>query len=202
MNLKQIEYQGEIYESISELASAYNVKVSTLHSRLNRGWSLEKALESSSVDVNARCKGVSYKGVTYSSFVDLAMTLKVEYSMFMNIYRGRGCKDIDKTLNFYKNKTKKYILHGNVFNSLSDVATYYGLDDAIFYKAHSKNKGALSLQDCVKQCLLDSEVTFKGKKYKNLDSLLSCYNLTHSLFHTRLGIGWDLARAIETPKGL
>lgn len=42
-NNRYIEYQGQV-KTMTEWAELYNIKLATLWSRLNRGWSIEKAL--------------------------------------------------------------------------------------------------------------------------------------------------------------
>ncbi len=81
-NLYKVEYKGITYNSMAHLCAAYNSSFSTVHAPLNKGMTLEQALET---PLHSRKIGIVCFNKEYESIASLAR----EYNMYIHALRGR-----------------------------------------------------------------------------------------------------------------
>lgn len=116
-NCKSVFYNGVEYASMRDLANALNVKYSTLMSRLDRGSTLEEAIN--------KLKGYVYKGVTYPSLVALSKVSVVSLQCFG--VRLRSGWDVTKAVETPLNPGNRFVFRGVEYNSVQSFADAFGI---------------------------------------------------------------------------
>lgn len=128
MSSKKVIYKGVEYNSKKELALAYNINPSTLITRLNRGMSLDEAIN---LHVNEPVKTneiIIYKGVRYTSLKVIGEKYGLDVSIFL-----RTCErdKADKGLDYCINKAMQnrgVFYGGKQYRSYMELASDYGID--------------------------------------------------------------------------
>jgi hypothetical protein len=175
--------------------------MSTFTVRINKGWSLEKALTS---EVIYGYGAVDHLGNKWRTKSEMLKHYGLTFASFrFRINAGWSLKDalITKKCEKTANAIKCIDHLGNEFNSMTAMCRYYNVS----YKAFRERiRSGRSLE----QALTDESksngyrkrpVDHLGNKYYSYEEMCLAYNISTGTFRARINRGWDLEDALTKP---
>jgi len=126
----KVNFQGHLYESIAELARAYNQPLASVFQRIKRGWSLEQAVLLEKAEKKTTGQQITLKGVTYSSRIKACEALGLDHKVVHHrLKAGRSIEEAFGLVDFdYASKPKRFNVEGKKFDSLVDACEHFGID--------------------------------------------------------------------------
>lgn len=183
---KPVEFNGEIYPSLSALAREFDVPRHTLQNAINKGESLQELLKPTPVEEtpvkakktanpvakkNARNKPIEFQGETYPSLSALAREFKVPRHTLQNaINRGESLESVLAPEPAQKKTVKK--------------------------TQAKSNKSLIDSQDKRR----NNPVEFQGEKYASERALSAAFGIPHATFYQRVKRGWTIEEALGIDK--
>lgn len=115
------DHLGNNFSSISEMVRHYDITRNLFYARMRMGWSLEKILTTPARPIVE--KTVIYNGKKYLNHRELAMSLGIDYKLFMNRMKRWG--SIEKALLFDRSPRDHL---GNEFENVEEMCKYWGIN--------------------------------------------------------------------------
>lgn len=140
---------------------------------------------------------VEYNGNTYISISSLCKDLHLPYSPVSHKYHQT--KDINQAIEWgrhIKANPKAFIVWGHQYNSLSSIATAFGINKCCLENRLNENT---SIEEIITSLLQKETITFEGNTYPNLSALSTAYGMDPSLVIARLSYGLSLYDALYQP---
>lgn len=133
---RKIEFDGVVYASRKELAEAYGIKPYNLKNRLERGWTLEKALE-----IEMQPRHIQLNGVSYDSFRELERVLGLGLNVLRNrLRRGYTLEEATDPTFGESMRGRRVVYDGVEYKSLSDFCRKLDLPYSRVYKLTREGK--------------------------------------------------------------
>lgn len=144
-------------------------------------------------------KGIDleYQGKRYISLHSLCDDLKLPYSEVSHRYHKT--KDVEKAVEWGRTvvDTKKvYSLWGKDYNSLSQIATAFGVNLGSI-RARLDTDRENTLEEIISDLLQKETIVFEGKEYSGISVLATAYGKDPNLVFDRLAYGNTLDRALK-----
>lgn len=120
---------GKEYRSIAELARTYNLPVSTVRRRMNKGWTTEQAVHLEKTEKKTTGQRLTVNGVTYSSRQKACVVLGIDpRKVHERLKAGRSLAEAYGFIDFqYRSKPKVFLIEGREFKSLVEACKFYGI---------------------------------------------------------------------------
>lgn len=207
-NKSTYSVQGKNF-TIAELSQEYNAPIPTIRDRLQRGATLEQAIglveiKKGDLITQSQYKELAKKrnkkpklevnGKTYKTYKELAEA----YSLPVYVVRQRivdyGYSPEEAVT--AEGKTKKVIIAGVKYQSLSKAAEAYGIT---YEHLLAKMNNGLTIEQALGLEEYDTANTiiFKGKKYRSLAELASERNISVTKIRRRMSSGLSLEDAFQ-----
>ena len=189
---KIADHLGRQYNSIKEMADAWDINYDLLKDRINmRGWDIERAL-------TTPCQKRIVKdhlGIEYESYEKMADTWRISYRTLKS--RLKSGWDIEKALTTRGDgRSKKCKDHlGNEFNSIKEMCEYHNTPISAYTSARDSGK-------TVEEALNAGKKTYKdhlGNEFKMIKDMLEYHGITHGAYEARKKLGWTLEKILTTP---
>lgn len=200
----QTDHLGNNFESESAMVRHYNIPRPTFRSRIEKGWSLEKALTS-----GKRSYAVTdHLGNKFSSVSSMVKHYGISYQAFLS-RRNKGMSLEDALTTPLAKYTKSQNIKdhlGNHYNSYKELAEAYDLDEKTLkvrlYRGWSLEDSLLCSTH--KHSKYDKEVSVSiedhlGNTYPSYSSMAKAYGLSFNALYHRLNNGWSIKDALTTP---
>lgn len=199
------DHLGNQFSSEKGLAKHWNIGVTTLRGRLERGWSLKDALETPAATLEKK-KCTDHLGNYFESESARAKHWgKTASAVRARLKKGWSLKDALETPSEHGNLRKECVDHlGNHFKSESDRAKYWGIG---YGTVNSRLKLGWSLKDALETPGNEKPRAIKctdhlGNEFKSDIARAKHWNLGAATVRTRLAQGWSLKDALEKPTKL
>tara|TARA_R100000951_G_C2616923_1_gene173089 strand:- start:78 stop:1157 length:1080 start_codon:yes stop_codon:yes gene_type:complete len=192
---KEITYKGVTYPSIRHLATHLKVDVScdTFRRRLDKGMSIEDALNPRKIKVNA--KQITFKGKTFSSLQEAAKFAGINTSTLTA--RLSSGWSVEKAMT----ETKRVLpikLFGNFYKNKMAICKHFNIDYNTFTRRVSYG---LSIEQAIVSEKTEYEkrieFTFNGETFKNKKEAAEKYGIKPHVIRKRLMRGWTPEQAFE-----
>lgn len=189
-----VVYEGRCYPSISALAREAGVAYYRLRGRLQRGWDLERAMETERVLVGAR--PVRYQGRDYPSIKSLADELKLPSTTLWRKYDEEG--DVEKAVERCGAvaRNTSVCLWGVQYDSLEALAEAMGIN---YRTLHPAVKSGEPLEEAVERLMRTEPIQFEDKEYACFSDLCAAYRIQPVNVQARLRLGMPLSSALALP---
>lgn len=196
MSPNAVCYEGVWYRDYIALGEDFGLTAAAARYRMQTGISL------TGKGRVGRPTAVTWEGVEYGSYKELAEALEVDYRTLTAALRD-GCSLQEAIL-----KAKAYTprvgldYEGEHYDSRADLA---GVHDVPVNRLKSRLARGMSLQDALttpkkeKREIAGKPVTYNGKTYNSRTALCEDLGLNKNTINQRIADGWTLERAIETP---
>lgn len=200
----QTDHLGNNFESESAMTRYYNVPRPTFRSRIENGWSLEKALTFGKKSHTVQ----DHLGNEFSSISSMVKHYGISYQAFLS-RRNKGMSLEDALTTPLSKYTKSQNIKdhlGNHYNSYKELAEAYDLDektlkvrlyrgwsleDSLLCSTHKHSKYSKEVSVSIEDHL--------GNIYPSYSSMARAYNLTFNALYSRLNSGWSIKDALTTP---
>lgn len=196
------DHQGRTYSSITEMCSAYGVKVATYNYRIANGWSIEDALTTplnggikKKPEPKFRC--YDHKGNGYKTKKEMCATYGISTYVFKR--RLADGLTLEAALETPTSERKfAFRDHNGVeYTSLKDMCAYWHISVHTYQKRIS---GGFSIEKALTTPDDANPIKdHKGITYPTIQAMCDAYQITISLFNSRIRRGKELAEALETP---
>ena len=192
-NCTAVEYDNKYYDSVADLAEAYNLKPMTLYKRLNRGKSLEEAL--GSCRKKTKFNGV-YKNKEYTSLSSLSRETGVGRKR-IKTKLDSGCS-LEDAVAKCDNIIYSFPIEidGTVYTSLKQLAKAYNLKNQTIC---DRVKRGCKLKDALYPVDTHSGIktVYNGIEYNSILELAEAFNINDKTLRARLASGKPLDIALS-----
>ena len=186
---------GNTYNSIAEMAKAHDISVFLLHSRLSRGWSVEKALSREHKD------RVDHTGRQFGSVKEMCEHWNINPATYIKrIERGWS---IEKALTTPTENINKIVAPNGVeYKCLADACKDYGISSST---VNSRLAAGKSLEEALTTPVQEQKhksvhgyesTDHLGNKYESFSAMCRAYDINICTVNTRLERGWSLEKAL------
>ena len=190
------DHLGKEYETTQEMCKAYNIPKTTFEQRIKKGWPLEKALTGEK-HMERICK--DHLGNTYKSVPEMCKVYGINRQTYeVRVKSGLSVEEaLTKDLRTFKCKDHL----GNEYKSIDEMCKVYGIPRATYDK-HIK-KGWT-----IKKTLMQKKLNYPnkgckcqckdhlGNKYDTKKEMCDAYNISSSLYNSRIRHGWTIKDAL------
>ena len=199
-----LDHKGNSFQSNFEMARYYGVPALTLAKRLERGWSLERALTES---IRTQSNEVQdHLGNSFSSETEMFKHYGVSRKTAVNLLRADfPLKDVLTRNENLANSSRIWRDHLNKpYKGLKAMVTHYGLNTSVFYQ---RQRAGWTLKDTLETPLGDHTnkgVPCKdhlGNEFPSASQMLKHYGITQSAWLYRREHGWSLEESLTIPIG-
>ncbi|MCR5117119.1 MAG: hypothetical protein K6A97_06390 [Lachnospiraceae bacterium] len=210
VKIKICDHQGNEYNSLSEMAKAYNVPISTLQRRLGKGVPVEDALKKSNRTRSTNAIDMFYvdhEGNRFSTKEEMCDYWGVSKKTFAS--RIKEGFSLEKALTYRRNIIKDPL--GNEFSSIKDMCEYWGCSYTIFSQVR---KSAPTLMDALKEAAKRTEekrngngirhgrecIDHLGNTFSSITAMCKYWKVNNGLFQDRIERGWSVEDALTKGK--
>lgn len=198
------DHLGNYFDSESAMARHYNIPRPTFRSRIEKGWSLEKALTSGKRSYVV----IDHLGNKFSSVSSMVKHYGISYQAFLS-RKAKGMS-LEKALTtplskYTKSQNIKDHL-GNHYNSYKELAEAYDLDEKTLkvrlYRGWSLKDSLLCSTHKHSEYSKEVSVSIEdhlGNTYPSYSSMARAYGLSFNALYHRLNSGWSVRDALTTP---
>ena len=204
------DHKGNVFESESALCRFYHLPLTTFKNRILRGWTLEEAL---TTDItkhtrkHPKKKYYDHLGNSYESITAMCNA----YNIPRQVYHARVSNmkwPIERALTTPvcenpKNSIKIQDHLGNNFKSISEMCRYYHIGQNLY---HIRLNAGWSLEKIlttppkpINDMSAKTHIDHLGNVYESQNALCRAYNISKSMFATRIKAGWTLEDALTKP---
>ena len=178
-----ILYKGKEYARMTDLCAEFKMQPPNVYERLRQGHSLERALNQP-IRNSERGNEVTYKGVTYSSNIELCRTFGINIGCVREQKRHTSLDllaifqvliDLKKAAHIPLEENLNYIprcrVSGHNYKSIQDFVQQFGLTDQIVSAAKTKLGSSLfdTLKSMQKKTKTVLSVDGQIKKYREMN---------------------------------
>lgn len=186
-------YNGVIYKSIKQLADTLGVVKFTIKRRLDKGMTLEAAIE------DIKNSQPVYNGVIYKNATELAKHEGVLPRVLLNNLRsGMSVDDAVRAAKEYKQR--EIVYEGVAYPSLTALCCAKKVP---YYAVLHRLSVGWDFERAINTPVMpsDSSLEYKGVRYAGIKTLARAVGMNASTLHDRLKRGWTIEEAVETPLG-
>ena len=185
------------YKSIQDMCEYYGMRVSTYKSRIQSGWSIEKALTTPVESSYKRC--VDYLGNPFNSITEMCRHYNISPCTFQTrINKGWSIeKALITPVKSSRNGCKDHL--GNQFNSISDMCKHWGIHIVTF---NNRIELGWSLEQALTTPAKASNTECNdhlGNSFKSISDMCKHWGIKPSLYGHRIKLGWSIEQALTTP---
>lgn len=190
------DHRGNIYPSLKDMCDAYDVDTGTYYNRLERGWTVERALETKARDHTD--DRTDHRGVVYESVAAMCNAWKVNISTYYS-RRNRGWtkeEALEKPRKRTPHNTKPSTDHlGKNWPSKKAMCEAHGTTVEAYNYAICKG---LSVEEALtgKHTHWEECRDHLGNIYPTKSAMCRAYGLDTNLFCGRIKLGWSLKDAL------
>ena len=166
--VRAVTVNGKRYRNLQAAASAHGRKIETVYSRLDRGWSLERALNAPFASSGAKTHAVRFKGRTYESLDAAARALGLSARLLRSL-RSRG---------------------------FSQEAALTQASERARQLGEQLRRRAAFKAEALEHETRSRAVEFNGVRYEGYASLARAYQVPVASLKGRLRLGWTLEQAL------
>lgn len=198
------DHLSNYFDSESAMTRHYNVPRPTFRSRIEKGWSLEKALTFGKKSHVVK----DHLGNEFSSISSMVKHYGISYQAFLS-RKSKGMS-LEKALTtplskYTKSQNIKDHL-GNHYNSYKELAEAYDLDEKTLkvrlYRGWSLEDSLLCSTHKHSEYSKEVSVSIEdhlGNTYPSYSSMARDYGLSFNALYNRLNSGWSVKDALTTP---
>lgn len=182
-----VDHMGNKYRSYNEMARAYHIPPSVLRNRINRGLTLEEALQKKEVcdhegkkykSVREMCRAYNISINVYKARLEKGMTVKDALTIPVGDLVGGICID-------HK---------GNKYCSVREMCKAYDID-------HSTFRHRITVGMSLEEALTKNEIyDYKGNAFRSELEMCKAYHIDNSTFRYRIREGFSVEEALTIPK--
>lgn len=130
---KSITWKGKKYRSVAAIARAEGVPMALVQPRLNRGWTLKRAITTPKATVNAASRPVTVEGVRYESRSHACRAYGVSRNVALfRLQKGWSLKRA-LTTPVANNGGKAYVVEGVEYGSMTALGAAYGVGQKVLW---------------------------------------------------------------------
>ena len=198
------DHLGREYETLKEMAEAWNIPYDLFRDRKKKKWNLERIL--TEPVHNKNCKSCSdHLGNRYPSATAMAKAYGIPPGTLKTRLLTYGW-DLERALTApvvkKKNiKQSSYQDHkGNEYPTLNSLCEAYGILPRLFYYRY--RTCGWDLEKTLTTPAPSHTVTdHLGNEYQNMDAMAKAYKIDKDALRHRLKSGWDTESALTLPVG-
>lgn len=187
-------YEGTEYATLAELERKYGVSSELLSGRLNRGFTLEQALDpqfKSKYGYRKRFNSVKFKGIEYKSLREFANAYDIETTtLYQRLESGYSLHYIIE-----KRKLFEVEFKGKTYSSKKEIADAYGIPVTKFIRR--LNTG-WTLEQALESGsgMRDESICYDGREYENYKQLFDYFGKHYGKSISRLNKGWTISQVV------
>lgn len=198
------DHLGNQFKSVSSMAEHYNISRNTFISRINGGWSLEKALTYDKRDFSVK----DHLGNEFPSLLSMTDKYGISYQAFLSRRKKGMSLEEALTTPLAKYTKSQHIKDhlGNKYNSYKELAEAYDLDEKTLkvrlYRGWSLEDSLLCGTHKHSEYSKEVSVSIEdhlGNIYPSYSSMARAYGLSFNALYHRLNSGWSVRDALTTP---
>lgn len=198
------DHLGNHFESESSMVRHYNIPRQTFRSRIDKGWSLEKALTFGKKSHTVH----DHLGNKFSSISSMVKHYGISYQAFLSRRaKGMSLKDALTTPLAKYTKSQNIKDHlGKHYNSYKELAEAYDLDEKTLkvrlYRGWSLEDSLLCSTHKHSEYSKEVSVSIEdhlGNTYPSYSSMAKAYGISFNALYHRLNSGWSVKDALTTP---
>lgn len=194
MKKKQLTYQDKVYDSLHELAEAYQMDEKLLSTRLRNGWTLEDAVETRVYERTA--VPVTYQGKTYPTMRELANVFHVDYNRLRTRIQRFGWS-VEESVEAERKGWKPVEYAGRTYPSTASLAKETGVDYGRLQARLQRGWDLNRAMDTEKVLLGAKPVTYLGRDYPSFQSLADALELPVSTLLRKYSEEGFVEKAVE-----
>lgn len=139
---------------------------------------------------------VVYRGKTYASIRSLALAVSLPYGALVNYIRRY--KNVETAVERLREVVTPQVIEvwGKKFNSVSELAEYYGIGSYVIKPDILKDRERLE-KTIIRA--YSSKIEYRGRSYPNLTTLCAHEGVLTQTVYSRLKLGWSLDEAVTVP---
>lgn len=127
---KCADHMGNEFDSLAEMANAYGISPGTVYSRLQKGWTVEEALQTVPNSSKACC---DHLGREFKSLNELCKFWNISKDTYQRkIRQGWSVEEVLTKKRVYPPQKKVFDHMGNEFASTSEMCSYWGVNRRTF----------------------------------------------------------------------
>lgn len=145
---ERTDHLGNIYESVKAMSNHYGIPLDTYKGRINRGWSIKKALTKELDTTKTTGKEtLDHLGNKFNTLKDMCNHYNVTVSAYLCRMRNDWSLKDALTIK-QKNQREIYDHKGNIFNSTQEMCQHWNMNHATYlYRQKQKYPLSVSLGD-------------------------------------------------------
>ena len=191
-----IKFRGKKYKNIAALAKNFGYSPDIITSRLFKGWSIARSVDTPVVRWSK--KEIEVNGKSFESIAAMAKSFGFETSTIaQRLRRGWTPEEaVKKTPKVVRASRKKITITGVTFSSLGKAAKHYDIDKDRFYqrlKLGWTPKEAAGLVNRVNKHY--KETSISGKTFATAGAAAKFYGIDPNVFRRRLTLDWTPEQA-------
>lgn len=191
------DHFGKPYKSIQDMCEYYGMRVSTYKSRIQSGWSIEKALTTPVDTAYKNC--IDHLGKPFNSITEMCRHYNISPCTFQNrINKGWSLGEALTTPAKSSAKGCKDHL-GKSFKSISDMCKHWGINNVTF---NGRIELGWSLEKALTTPIKQGGENCKdhlGKPFQSISDMCKHWGIKPEIFSGRIKSGWSLEEALTTP---
>lgn len=198
------DHLGNSYESVKQMAKAYQLPYKTVHMRLKRGWSIEKTLTSPVQNVNKTC--MDHEGRTFKSVKDMVKYYGISEKAFHSrLHNGWSLKDSltiplihDRTMRRNLSATNKGVSDhlGNNYPSETLMVKHYKIPLSTYRERIKKGWSMQKALTTPVKPVYQSHKDCFGQSYESMVKMTKAYHVHRKTFMNRINAGESLSQAL------
>lgn len=195
----EVEYKGKLYKNIRQLAKEIGMDPGTLYGRINKGLSIEEAVNEP-ISKKNNPKEVYCYGERFESISELARSYGIDAETISRRL-AKGIRPEEAVLlekRESKNVQEKVEFEGKEYKNLSVLAKEMGVPYGLVYRVKDSAEEMRKVIDKYGKENTERVVCF-GVEYANLKELLEQYGISKQLYKNRIKMGWSVEDAVAMP---
>lgn len=197
------DHEGNLYDTMGEMCSAYEISYPTYRERRLRGWNKRDSLITPPIKPGVKTKCTDnllelLENISQMTAEDLLNAVQ--------LYQNRKSEIRDVSSAEFEGRprqktgpaTKPYVdRDGNYFNSLREVCEAYGQPYGLCKHRLFDNWPLQYALECPAGC--SSFIDHKGNEFSSLASMCKYYDIDKKVFAERMNNNWTLKDALMLP---
>lgn len=194
---KYTDHLGNTFSNIKDMCKYHNINYQTYNTRINQGWSRERALTEPVPKSGATiCK--DHLDNIFYSMTDMCCHHNIPLGVYRNRIKLGWSIEKALTTPFVKksNVCKDHI--SNKFKSTTAMCKHYNIDQATYAQRLEKGWSVKKALTTPTSQLCNDHL---GNIFKSTKEMCRHYNIDSSTYALRIENGWALEKALTTPAG-
>lgn len=197
MACKCKDFNGRVFDSVSEMCRYYGVSVSTYNNRIKNGWEQKKALMTKT---NHKRETVSDgMGNIFKSISEMCRHYGIDRSVYN--YRVRTGWSRQEALGIVDRDNYVTDHMGNKYKSINKMVQNYGIDINTYIQRVEAgwDKEKALTEEPNNRVYTNGVSDHLGNKFKSLYDMCQYYGISEATYIQRLKLGWSQQDALMTP---